>query len=117
MATAEGERASVSRQIEAELAGAPRAMAPPSDIRLAPPTSVPSGSDILPSEQDRKMQGYEPGRPVRASGGRINPSSKADGLVIAAEKAKKNINKTTEPLLNETDNNVAHALEIAGKHL
>jgi hypothetical protein len=117
MATAAGERASVRRQIEAELAGAPRAMAPPSDIRLAPPTSVPSGSDILPSEQDRKMQGYEPGRPVRASGGRINPSSKADGLVIAAEKAKKNINKTTEPLLNETDNNVAHALEIAGKHL
>jgi hypothetical protein len=56
-------------------------------------------------------------RPARASGGRINPSSKADGLVMAAEKAKKNINKTTEPLLNETDNNVAHALEIAGKHL
>jgi hypothetical protein len=54
---------------------------------------------------------------ARASGGRINPSSKADGLVVAAEKAKKNINKTTEPLLNETDNNVAHALEIAGKHL
>lgn len=70
--------------------------------------------DIVPGVGPAK---YEERRFPRASGGRINPSSKADGLVMAAEKAKKNINKTTEPLLNETDNNVAHALEIAGKHL
>jgi len=116
MATAAGEKASVRRQIEKELAGAPVSRTTP-DVRLAPPTSVMTPSDFITSEQDRKMQGYEPGRPTRATGGRINPSSKADMMVNLAEKAKKSMNKTTEPLLKETDNNVAHALEIAGKHL
>jgi len=70
--------------------------------------------DVIPSVGSPK---YEEQRFPRATGGRINPSSKADMMVNLAEKAKKSINKTTEPLLKETDNNVAHALEIAGKHL
>jgi hypothetical protein len=70
--------------------------------------------DILPGTGPAK---YEERRFPRATGGRINHSSVADQLITAAEKSKRNINKTTEPLLKETDNNVAHALEIANRSI
>ena len=55
------------------------------------------------------------GRIERKSGGRISPASKADRLILAAEKAKKYINKHTEALLNEPDATIVHALSIAKK--
>ena len=58
-----------------------------------------------------------PERPARASGGRIGSDSKADQLILMAERAKRNIGKTTEMLLDTPDDNVAHALAIANKHI
>jgi hypothetical protein len=52
-------------------------------------------------------------RPTRKSGGRVT----AESLVAAAEKAKKAVNKTTEPLLNKDDTSVARALEVANRHI
>jgi hypothetical protein len=52
-------------------------------------------------------------RPTRKSGGRVT----AESLVAAAEKAKKAVNKTTEPLLEKDDTSVARALEVANRHI
>jgi SLT domain-containing protein len=57
--------------------------------------------------------GYEERKVGRKSGGRVT----AEGLVAAAEKAKKAVNKTTEPLLNKDDTSVARALEVANRHI
>jgi hypothetical protein len=56
-------------------------------------------------------------RPNRASGGKVNSTSIADRLVIAAESAKKMSNKATEPLLRTSDESIARALEIANRHI
>lgn len=52
-------------------------------------------------------------RPNRARGGAVT----AESLVAAAEKAKKAVNKTTEPLLEKDDTSVARALEVANRHI
>jgi hypothetical protein len=57
--------------------------------------------------------GYEERKVGRATGGRVT----AEGLVAAAEKAKKAVNKTTEPLLEKDDTSVARALEVANRHI
>ena len=57
-------------------------------------------------------------RPERASGGRVmNHAAAADRLIAAAERAKKSQNKTTEPLLNHSDDAIATALAVANKHI
>ena len=58
-----------------------------------------------------------PERPARASGGRINSESKADQLILMAERAKRGIGKSTAMLLDTPDDHVAHALAIANKHI
>lgn len=52
-------------------------------------------------------------RTQRASGGRIT----AEGLINAAERAKKDIGKSTETLLKQDDSTVAHALEVANRQI
>ena len=54
-------------------------------------------------------------RPQRATGGRVGVDVEADALVRAADRAKKNFNRTTEPLLNTPDNHIAKALEAANR--
>ena len=49
---------------------------------------------------------------ARKSGGRVS-----DQLIRAVDRAKKNINKGTEVLLNTPDSHVAHALEVANRNL
>lgn len=56
-------------------------------------------------------------RPNRASGGKVNSTSIADRLVMAAESAKRMSNKATEPLLRTPDESIAKALEIANRHI
>lgn len=56
---------------------------------------------------------YEERKVGRATGGRVT----AESLVSAAEQAKKDINKTTEMLLNHDDTTVAHALEVANRQI
>lgn len=59
------------------------------------------------------------GRVERKSGGRVdvNHDRLADQLVTAAERAKKGISKSTEPLLNMPDDHIAHALEVANRSI
>lgn len=59
------------------------------------------------------------GRVERKSGGRVGGDhmAAADLLVKAAERAKNDHGKTTEPLLNQSDDVVAHALEVANRSI
>jgi hypothetical protein len=77
--------------------------------RNAPPVAAQTNQ---PSPQEANG-----GRIGRASGGRIAPDSKADSLVRAAEVAKKDINKSTEPLLDQPDETITRALAVAKKHI
>jgi len=55
----------------------------------------------------------------RKSGGRVGGDHMvaADQLVRAAERAKKELGRSTEPLLNQSDDAVAHALEVANRSI
>ncbi len=55
----------------------------------------------------------------RKSGGRVGGDhmAAADLLVKAAERAKNDHGKTTEPLLSQSDDAVAHALEVANRSI
>jgi hypothetical protein len=64
------------------------------------------------AEGEQKAYG---GRTGRATGGRVGVDVEADALVRAADRAKKDFNRTTEPLLNTPDNHIAKALEVANK--
>ena len=57
------------------------------------------------------------GRAHRASGGRLTGVTTAAMLVAAAERAKKGQSRATEPLLNQSDEAITHALSIANKHI
>jgi hypothetical protein len=57
-------------------------------------------------------------RQNRKTGGRVSTHDmEADQLVRAAERAKKGWNDATEPLLNQSDDAVAHALEVANRSI
>ena len=49
-------------------------------------------------------------REARATGGAVN-------LMALSKAAKKHVTQVTEPLLNESDDTVAHALAVAGKNI
>jgi hypothetical protein len=58
------------------------------------------------------------GRVGRKTGGRVSTHDmEADQLVRAAERAKKGWSDATEPLLNQSDDAVAHALEVANRSI
>ena len=58
------------------------------------------------------------GRVGRKRGGRVSShDADADQLVRAAERAKKGWSAETEPLLNQSDDAVAHALEVANRSI
>jgi len=99
-------KSSTSNAVKRELAGAPKIR--PRSKFVAPPVNLPA---FIPENENRANGG----RIERKSGGRISPASKADRLILAAEKAKKYINKHTEALLNEPDATIVHALSIAKK--
>lgn len=57
-------------------------------------------------------------RDGRKRGGRVSKhEADADQLVRAAERAKKGWSAQTEPLLNQSDDAVAHALEVANRSI
>ena len=72
--------------------------------------SEPYVPGVGPTNMEKRREG-------RASGGRISTSSLGDKLVLAAERAKKENSKATEPLLNVNDESIAKALEIANRNL
>jgi hypothetical protein len=65
------------------------------------------GPLMVISEEAEKKAGERPGR---ASGGAVN-------LMALSKAAKKQVTQSTEALLNESDDTVARALEVANKHI
>ena len=64
------------------------------------------------------MSQYGAAREGRKSGGRVSShDTDADQLVKAAERAKKGWSAQTEPLLNQSDEAVANALEVANRSI
>ena len=57
------------------------------------------------------------GRIGRATGGRTTAPFTAEGLIAAAERAKKANGNATESLLNQPDEAITRALAIANKHI
>lgn len=73
-------------------------------------SAISAGKASLPSALDD--------REGRKSGGRVSSHDMAaDQLVRAAERAKKGWSAETEPLLNQSDEAVAHALEVANRSI
>jgi hypothetical protein len=95
------------------------------------PIRANTGSEITVADKFRKLPIYSLmssqrpdmseeasyDRARRASGGRtgMNVESAADELVKLAETTKKQLGQETEPLLNEHDNTIARALEVANQ--
>ena len=71
----------------------------------------------LQQMQEEPRQQNRGGRIPRASGGRLNGGLTADQLIVAAERAKKQHGKGTESLLDEPDEHITRALEIAKRHI
>ena len=65
------------------------------------------GPLMVISEEAEKKAGE---RPARATGGAVN-------LMSLSKAAKKQVTQSTEALLNESDDTVARALEVANKHI
>jgi hypothetical protein len=68
-----------------------------------------SGEPSLEGQRQQEER-LRKSREGRATGGAVN-------LMALSKAAKKQVTQVTEPLLNESDDTVAHALEIAGKHI
>ena len=62
-----------------------------------------------------EMQQADGGRIERRAGGRVTHEDKADQLIAAADRAKRHINRKTEPLLQTPDEAVAKALAVANQ--
>jgi hypothetical protein len=62
------------------------------------------------ADQEEKAPPLTITRERRATGGAVN-------LMALSKMAKKRVTQVTEPLLNESDDTVAHALAVAGKNI
>jgi hypothetical protein len=85
--------------------------------RMSGPSSgiVNSAKRIAPVAS---MDYQQDNRQGRKTGGRVSTHDmEADQLVRAAERAKKGWSDATEPLLNQSDDAVAHALEVANRSI
>lgn len=71
-------------------------------------------SDQSKQPQEQRAAG---GRIGFAAGGAISPETHADRLILQAERAHKENQKSTEPLLNAHDNVIAKALEVANQNI
>ena len=103
-----------SRAVKAEEFGAPVVR---QERNVLAPVRNPSA--MYPADQDvtyenpRPLTIHGPGNRVgRKSGGRVS-----DKLVMAVDRAKKNINNDTKSLLGTHDTHVAQALEIANRNI
>ena len=79
--------------------------------KFTPPQAVMKPASMLGNLEEDPRQG-------RKAGGRVSSHDMAaDQLVRAAERAKKGWSAETEPLLNQSDDAVAHALEVANRSI
>jgi hypothetical protein len=83
--------------------------------RSAPSSAIPSAASGAITSAGAQADG---GRVGRKSGGRVGGhEAAADQLVRAAERAKRDLGRSTEPLLSQSDDTVAHALEVANRSI
>ena len=86
--------------------------------QLVNPTSGVSGLGAARTAAKAALPSALDTREGRKSGGRVSShDTDADQLVKAAERAKKGWSAQTEPLLNQSDEAVAHALEVANRSI
>jgi len=72
-------------------------------------------SNVLAQSGNQQLEEQRVGR---KAGGRVGGhEAAADQLVRAAERAKKDLGRSTEPLLSQSDDAVAHALEVANRSI
>jgi hypothetical protein len=94
---------------------------PARQLEKLPPSTASAleelGSMQQLQEQNAPRQQNRGGRIPRATGGRTAGGLTADQLILAAERAKKEHGKSTESLLDEPDEHITKALEIAKRHL
>jgi hypothetical protein len=83
----------------------------PGAIKAGVPFAVQGITKQLPASIYSAPGGSD-ARQQRASGGRVS-----DKLVTMVDRSKKNINNSTQSLLQTPDSHVAHALEIANRNL
>lgn len=77
-----------------------------------------SSSAIIPALAGAATSLNVDNRQNRKRGGRVSSHDMAaDQLVRAAERAKKGWSAETEPLLNQSDDAIAHALEVANRSI
>jgi hypothetical protein len=96
------------RSIPAE--GAPKAVRPLSE-KIAKLGITSLRPAAIGNSEDPGLRINGPGnRPTRATGGAVN-------LMALSKAAKKHVTRSTEDLLNESDDTVARALEVANKHI
>ena len=73
---------------------------------------------VLTNVASQVGSALEDDRQGRKAGGRVSSHEHdADQLVRAAERAKKGWSEETEPLLNQSDDAIAHALEVANRSI
>jgi hypothetical protein len=75
-------------------------------------TAVPLGLPYAGPESE-----FPESRVGRASGGRVDAQFHAEKLIKAAEQAKKAASAMTEPLLEQPDEHIVKALDIAKRHI
>lgn len=81
------------------------------------PASSPQAGQVGRVGQGRPTQWAKGGRVNRATGGRIQGLKTAEMLMRAAHNAKTKISKVSEAILDEPDEAVVKALDIASKHI
>lgn len=84
----------------------------------APATNIASQLGEAEREAEREMELYGP-RVQRRSGGRVavDHAREAQSLIVAAERAKKEHNGSTEAILHTPDEHVVKALEVANRSI
>jgi hypothetical protein len=97
-------------QIPAYMRGMKKSMDVSGDIARAQGFTPAVRELGMASEGRPQQEENRGGRTTRATGGAVN-------LMALSKAAKKQVTKVTEPLLNEHDDTVARALEVANKHI
>lgn len=115
--TATSPRTAANAQLMAGLA-APYAGAVRNTLMSAPATNIASQLGEAEREAEREMELYGP-RVQRRSGGRVavDHAREAQSLIVAAERAKKEHNGSTEAILHTPDEHVVKALEVANRSI
>jgi hypothetical protein len=109
-----GQAIRAARKVSEERAGAPAIAKTQPPFRTPIPTSA--EAPLFPENEQEAGYGPPTGAPrsQRKSGGRVTTASQ---LIASVERAKQKVNNTTKPLMRASDDQIAHALAIANRHL